>query len=82
MLELGEKTLDFHLEIKKQLESLGVSDQVISVGKYTDCLGAKKHFLNVDEILESNFLGQVPKGSVLLLKASHGIHLEKLVERI
>lgn len=82
MLELGEKTPEFHLEIKNQIEKYNMIDNLITVGNYTKCLSAKYHFLTVDELLENNFLEQIPQGSVVLIKASHGIHLEKILGRI
>lgn len=91
MLELGEKTPDFHKEIGELLQKIkeekyGSGMFVIGIGK--NSLGYKPdyHFQDVNEFIDSltsdsnlrNRVSGINGGAVYLIKASHSIKLEKL----
>ncbi len=79
MLELGEKSKELHIEIGNLLKE---KENVISVGKFAKFYGANKHFDNVDEFLKSNYVHKLPIHSVVLIKASHGIGLDKIIRSL
>lgn len=81
MLELGELTEKYHKNILKLLEGKEIKE-LISVGNFARYYRADRHFQNVDDFLESDLISTFPVDSVILIKASHGINLEKILERI
>jgi murE/murF fusion protein len=81
MLELGKLTEKLHLNIWKLLKSMNYN-QLISVGKYSVSYGADQHFGKVEDLIASGILKDLPDNAVILLKASHGISLEKIIGRI
>jgi len=81
MLELGEVSHEEHQGIVDLIKERGFND-VILVGKEfggTDC--PYKKYDNVEAVKEA-FLSDAPRGKHILLKGSHGIHLEKLIENL
>ena len=83
MLELGEKSPDFHEAIGKLLSEYKSEKYIIlSVGKSSIAYNANRHFFTVEDLLQSGIIDTLPQDSVLLIKASHGIHLEKIIGRI
>ncbi len=80
MLELGEKSFDYHHQVWERLVEMD-NKFVISVGSYSEAYDADIHFPHVDKLLESDIFASFPETAVILLKASHGIHLEKLTGR-
>jgi UDP-N-acetylmuramoyl-tripeptide--D-alanyl-D-alanine ligase len=88
MLELGEKELDYHREAGRAIPK-GV-DAVVGVGKRSKTLleGARDaghrnlhHFNNAEEAGE--FLkGFIEDGDLVLIKASRGIGLDKIVKML
>lgn len=81
MLELGKLTEKYHRNILHQLDGEEI-EELISVGNLARNYNANKHFQTIEELLESNVLKNFPSNSVILIKASHGIKLEKILKRI
>jgi UDP-N-acetylmuramyl pentapeptide synthase len=81
MLELGELTEKYHENIGDMLKNW-VIERIVSVGKLSKHYGADIHFDSVESLLQSTLLQSLPRQAVILLKASHGIHLEKIVTRL
>ncbi|MBL7149728.1 MAG: UDP-N-acetylmuramoyl-L-alanyl-D-glutamate--2,6-diaminopimelate ligase [Candidatus Cloacimonetes bacterium] len=81
MLELGKLTEKLHLNIRKLLNNFEYN-QLISVGEYSVSYGAEKHFGKVEDLISSGILKDFPDNAIILLKASHGISLEKIIGRI
>jgi UDP-N-acetylmuramyl pentapeptide synthase len=84
MLELGEFSDKYHLEIGEEITKVrenlkGTDVKVISVGGFAKLYNPDKCFANVDELLNICKRNVVrPYNSVILVKGSHGIKLEKL----
>ncbi|MDY6915940.1 MAG: UDP-N-acetylmuramoyl-L-alanyl-D-glutamate--2,6-diaminopimelate ligase [Candidatus Cloacimonadota bacterium] len=78
MLELGKHAKKMHKEISEFLQNEKF-DSLISVGKYASLYDADKHFKTVDDFLEAKI--DFPSNAIILLKGSHSIALEKIVER-
>ncbi len=73
----------FHQMIGAMLSEMNYN-QLYSVGPmawHYQSVGAadQKHFRDTDELLKSGALAGLPKEAVILIKASHGIHLEKIL---
>ena len=81
MLELGEYSEEFHKKIGEKLSKIKKCT-IYSVGEFADLYNSNKHFSNVEEFLESKILNRIPSGSVVLIKASHGIGLDKIVRSL
>ncbi len=81
MLELGELREKLHKDVWKLL-SEKECHQIISVGELARYYQADQHFTDVDELLTSNILITLENNAVILIKASHGIELEKIIGRI
>ncbi len=80
MLELGRESEKYHKKIGTSL--LGINNKVYSIGKFSKAFNSIKHFSNVDELIEKMNFVSIPRNSVVLIKASHSIHLEKLIKRL
>lgn len=78
MLELGETAQVHHLEIGKLLNSAS-NTTVYTVGELAKLYGGDRHFAKVSDLISSNLLAEFENG-VILIKGSHGIHLEKILE--
>lgn len=90
MFELGEETEKYHYEIGKYAGLAGV-DLVVTVGNlaYNIALGAReylseKHVLSYrsKEDIMSEIQNIIKSGDVVLVKASRGMELEEIVDRI
>ena len=79
MLELGEDAIQFHKDVNSQIEAEKLI-KIISIGKLSKNYIADEHFDSVKEFIESNLWESLPKNSVILLKASHSIHLEEIIK--
>jgi UDP-N-acetylmuramoyl-tripeptide--D-alanyl-D-alanine ligase len=81
MLELGEENINEHLNILNKIKKSGISNLIL-VGKtfysLADHINAKC-FNNIDELREYLKLEPLNK-SLILIKGSHGIHLEKIID--
>ncbi|MDR3266396.1 MAG: UDP-N-acetylmuramoyl-tripeptide--D-alanyl-D-alanine ligase [Tannerella sp.] len=77
MLELGEKSLELHQEIVSRLNSY---DKVLLCGQKFSEVGASFDcFHDTDDL--ADYLRKYPfSGYSILIKGSHGIHLEKIIE--
>ncbi|MCK4694301.1 MAG: UDP-N-acetylmuramoyl-L-alanyl-D-glutamate--2,6-diaminopimelate ligase, partial [Candidatus Cloacimonetes bacterium] len=81
MLELGELREKLHKDVCKLLNEK-VKHQIISVGELARYYQAANHFKDVDELISSKILMNLKEDAVVLIKASHGIELEKIIGRI
>jgi len=81
MLELGEKTEFFHREIGEILKNKNI-ESLISVGDFSRNFGADFHFPTVEKFIDSKIVNSFSANSVILLKASHSIGLEKLISHL
>jgi len=87
MLELGPAAADYHDMIGAILCDKGY-DALYTVGEQApryhrqDSHLQNRHFSRVEELLESGVLAGIPEGAVVLVKASHSIHLEKLLPQL
>ena len=78
MLELGKLSENYHKSVGKQLEKVD-SEKIISVGDLAKLYKSDFYFEKVEDFIESDIISSFKKDSVVLLKASHGIHLEKII---
>lgn len=82
MLELGSISEKAHLEVGAY--AARCADQLYFVGNWADALqrgaGAGNVFPSVEELLEN--LPNAEKGDLVLVKASRGLRLERVVERL
>ena len=78
MLELGDEAETLHLEIKNLLKNL-TNIKVYTVGELSKLLNSNVHYATVDDFIKSEYISELKSG-VILLKGSHGIHLEKILE--
>jgi len=81
MLELGDIAVKLHENIGEIVKNYH-SAQVISVGELAENYSANVHFDNVEDLNNSQIAEKLPPDAVILLKASHGIKLEKFLKRI
>ncbi len=80
MLELGKQEDYLHNEIKKILKKL-TNIKIYTVGKLSKLYDGNAHFENINDFLKSRIFKELPDG-VVLIKGSHGIHLEKILENV
>ncbi|MGC9337393.1 MAG: UDP-N-acetylmuramoyl-tripeptide--D-alanyl-D-alanine ligase, partial [Candidatus Cloacimonadia bacterium] len=80
MLELGEYSEVFHKEIGEMLARLRLNS-VISVGNLSSMYNGSYHFQTVEDYLDATDLN-FPPNSVILVKGSRNLHMEKIVERL
>ncbi len=88
MLELGTMKEEYHKSIGRLLAAKKL-DGLFTVGElgkfYAVGSGTGKdkntihQYLNVDELVESTAFQMIPQKAVILVKASHGLHLEKVL---
>lgn len=87
MLELGDATDYYHDMIGTILGEKGY-DKLFTVGNLAmrfhtqDSFLQGKHFVRVEELIDSGALSAIEPGAVILVKASHSIHLEKLLPQL
>lgn len=87
MLELGKQAELYHDMIAAILVEHGC-DQLITVGdlalRYHGATPKNPlpHYRCVEDLLQSDALSSIPANSVILVKASHGIRLERLLPRL
>ena len=81
MLELGKLTDELHKNMLVVLKKMGYK-QLISVGSASRAFNADVHYNDVEKLLSSEILEEIPENAVILIKASHGIKLEKIIRRI
>jgi UDP-N-acetylmuramoyl-tripeptide--D-alanyl-D-alanine ligase len=88
MLELGEKTQDYHFEIGKLVAESGI-DLLLTVGKLSFVIGqgAKEQGMNVERILafdtnektSAYLIENLKAGDLVLIKGSRKMKLEEVV---
>ncbi len=78
MLELGENEEKLHLDVKNKLEKL-TNIRLYTVGKLTKLYNGQAHFDKIEDLIKSDIISELSEG-VILIKGSHGIHLEKILE--
>ena len=81
MLELGEENINEHEKILNKIKDSGISNLIL-VGKTFYSLANHinaKCFNNIDELREYLKLEPIDK-SLILIKGSHGIHLERIID--
>lgn len=87
MLELGPAAADYHDMIGAILCEKGY-DALYTVGEHApryhqqDSHLQGRHFAKVEDMLASGVLSGLATGAVVLVKASHSIHLEKLLPQL
>ncbi|MCD4818232.1 MAG: UDP-N-acetylmuramoyl-L-alanyl-D-glutamate--2,6-diaminopimelate ligase [Candidatus Cloacimonetes bacterium] len=78
MLELGELAQNYHKEVSDKLKEID-SESIISIGNHSKLYQSNIHFDKVEDFMSSGIVSSFKNNSVILLKASHGIHLEKIL---
>ena len=85
MLELGEKSQQYHYEIAQYIESLKLP-YIITVGNETQIIHdnitnikQKWHFNTTAELME-NMFKIIENGDIILFKASRGLHFEAVIK--
>jgi UDP-N-acetylmuramoyl-tripeptide--D-alanyl-D-alanine ligase len=87
MLELGEQSLELHKTLIKPINESNI-DGVYLVGETFNQIASEitKPTLTYDktqlELLAENLNSKLQNGDTVLLKASHGIHLDKVLENL
>ncbi|MCB5250594.1 MAG: UDP-N-acetylmuramoyl-L-alanyl-D-glutamate--2,6-diaminopimelate ligase [Candidatus Cloacimonadales bacterium] len=81
MLELGENKQKYHQDIQKTINKYSINKNIFSVGKISKDYNANRHFETVEDLINSKVIEKIPTGSIVLVKASNGIKLKKLIER-
>jgi MurE/MurF fusion protein len=81
MLELGKLTEKYHDNILRLIIEKEI-DQLISVGKLSRIYKADNHFATIEQLIDSNIYEKFADDAVILIKASHGIQLEKIIGRL
>ncbi|MCD4830153.1 MAG: hypothetical protein K8R90_12055, partial [Candidatus Cloacimonetes bacterium] len=76
MLELGDSAAEHHSQIAKLLPT---NATIYSVGTHARLYGGSAHYNNVASLIASGQLQNLPPQAVILLKASHGVHLENTI---
>ncbi|MCK4428180.1 MAG: UDP-N-acetylmuramoyl-tripeptide--D-alanyl-D-alanine ligase [candidate division Zixibacteria bacterium] len=88
MLELGEKTLDYHFELGRSVAESGI-DLLLTVGKHSPTIGqgAQEYGMSPEEIfafdnnqkVSSYLLENLKVGDLVLIKGSRKMKLEEVV---
>lgn len=78
MLELGNHSQKAHEQVYKQARL--IADEVVTIGHGFKNI-SKGHFADLEDLF-TNFLPQLKSGDIILIKGSHGVGLNKLVEQL
>ncbi|MDD2229073.1 MAG: UDP-N-acetylmuramoyl-tripeptide--D-alanyl-D-alanine ligase, partial [Candidatus Cloacimonetes bacterium] len=86
MLELGENTAMYHQMIGAMLAEMKVSE-LYTVGEFAKLYHDSSdmvpmNFATVEDLKDSEKLNNLAEDTVILVKASHGMHLERLLSTI
>ena len=88
MLELGDYSVEAHREIGKFAADKGVN-VVLAYGSFAEeyskaakKAGVKAQLFDDKALLLEALLGEIEKGSVILFKGSHGMHLEETIKAL
>jgi UDP-N-acetylmuramoyl-tripeptide--D-alanyl-D-alanine ligase len=80
MYELGNRTVSAHKKVGQLARKLGV-DCLVSIGKLAKPMQANYHFVSKDDAIKK-LKTLIKPGDRVLVKASHGLHLEEVVEAL
>ncbi len=83
MLELGREARNYHSMIGAILAEKKL-DGLVTVGDLSrlyapEALASVYHFDEVGQVLQSGILSKLDHAAIVLVKGSHGIHLERLI---
>jgi len=78
MLELGKHSQKIHAEIGKLLALIS-RKKIFTIGSDSVLYDGDMHFVKVEDFLGSTAFKGISDESVILVKASHGIHLERIL---
>ncbi len=86
MLELGERSEEYHKSIVPYILESKI-DVVITIGKemkvlFDELQGVEKYHFDETKHALSDVRNLVKNGDVVLLKASHGMHFETIIEEL
>ncbi|MBI2263467.1 hypothetical protein HYU72_02400 [Candidatus Berkelbacteria bacterium] len=79
MLELGDYTPKAHLEIANLAKQ--TADLLVTLGPHFGKTGIGKHFTTQKELFDF-LLAEIKKGDIILVKGSHSMHMEKIIEKL
>ena len=79
MLELGKDTLKYHQETGEKAKLY--SDYLIAIGPNSKEMPADYYCESIDDAYQ-HLLQVIAPGDTILIKASHGMHLNKLVSKL
>lgn len=79
MFELGENENELHKEVSDYASKKGI-DILISVGNLTKNMTSSNYHFDTKEELIQELPSILKDGDSILIKASHGMHLEEVVE--
>jgi len=79
MLELGEKEVEYHQEIGRLAHQ--AADVVVGVGELAKHYQPDAWYATSDEAAREIF-AYLQEGASILVKGSHGVHMEKIVEAV
>ncbi len=90
MLELGVNAIDYHKNIGSLLSHIQFK-HLLTVGELAEhyysierrpesiFMPNHKHYSGVESLISDSGLSSLPDNSIVLVKASHGVHLERLL---
>ncbi len=81
MLELDERSKFFHQQIGNKIKEIKPT-LTITIGNDAEYYDGDEHFTKVEEFLKVLHPNYFPENSLILLKGSHSLHLEKVLERL
>jgi UDP-N-acetylmuramoyl-tripeptide--D-alanyl-D-alanine ligase len=88
MLELGDRAPAAHAEIAADALALdpvlvgALGDFAVAFAPYASRLGSRLVTASDAEALGAAAASQIPPGAIVLLKASHGVHLERVLPHL
>ena len=78
MKELGDESLNEHQEILNLVKELGFNNIILVGSEFNKVNSGFVSFLNVEELI-SHINNNEIRGKKILIKGSHSIHLEKII---
>ncbi len=83
MYELGDKEKEYHREVGAFAKECGI-DEVVAIGplakEIIEGFGGKSHYFENSDLARDFMKEYIQKGDIVLVKGSHGVHTEKIVE--
>lgn len=78
MLELGPRSIELHRQVGREARSY--VDLLVTIGSMARCMNGDYHAQDISQA--ERFLKQtLKKGDTIVIKASHGMRLDRLVEK-